>query len=213
MPFERLHVERGLLLSARYMAFFGVLGSLAGSLLMFILGLTNVLHAYLRWWPGHSSEDDLPASSVAIISVIEALDRFLIAIVLLYFANGVYVLFIRRQQDTSGAPFAGWAQVGSIGQLKQVVAEVIIVVLFVLFLRVALEIYREPEALPSWRKLGFVLLLPASTLMLALALKLVELHPKPRPMKTVEDPKRARDKNSPDQVSPTEKSTSNEPQD
>ncbi len=179
MPFERLRIERGLIFGARYMAFIAVVGSLAGSMLMFLLGFAKVVHAYTNWWPGATSSEGLSASSAAMISVIEALDRFLIAIVLLYFANGVYALFIRRERQPDSIPLAHWLRVNSIGQLKQVVAEVIIVVLFVLFLRVALEVYQRPDPDLSWRELGFILLLPMSTLLLALALKLVELHPKP----------------------------------
>lgn len=179
MPFERLRVERALVFGARYMAFIAVVGSLAGSLLMFLLGLSNVVQAYLSWWPSVTAPNNMSASSVAVINVIEALDRFLIAIVLLYFANGVYVLFIRREPQPEDTPLAHWLRVNSIGQLKQVVAEVIIVVLFVLFLRIALEIYHQPDAEPTWQQIGFVLLLPTSTLMLAFALRLVELHPKP----------------------------------
>jgi len=185
MPFERLRFERGIVFGARYMAFIAVIGSLAASLLMFVLGFTNVIGAFLYWWPGAVGPNHLAASSAAIISVIEALDRFLIAIVLLYFANGVYALFIRRERPLEGIPLEHWIRVNSIGQLKQVVAEVIIVVLFVLFLRVALEIYQQPDAQPSWRQIAFVLLLPTSTLMLALALRVVELHPKP--LRSAED--------------------------
>ena len=179
MPFERLQFERGLVFGSRYLAFIAVIGSLAASLLMFILGFSNVVQAYLHWLPGVVEPNGLDASSAAIISVIEALDRFLIAIVLLYFTNGVYSLFIRRERPASGIPLDHWLRVNSIGQLKQVVAEVIIVVLFVLFLRVAIEVFHETGAEPTWRQIGFVLLLPTSTLMLALALRLVELHPKP----------------------------------
>lgn len=191
MPFERIQFERGLVFGSRYLAFIAVIGSLAASLLMFILGFSNVVQAYLHWLPGLAEPNGLAASSAAIISVIEALDRFLIAIVLLYFTNGVYSLFIRREKKSNGIPLDHWLRVNSIGQLKQVVAEVIIVVLFVLFLRVALEIFHETKAEPSWRQIGFVLLLPISTLMLALALKLVELHPKPP--RTMDD-ERALDK-------------------
>jgi uncharacterized membrane protein YqhA len=103
----------------------------------------------------------------------------LIAIVLLYFAYGVYSLSIHPEQHESELALPAWLRVQQIGQLKQVVAEVIIVVLLVLFLRVALEAYQTPNASMSWLQIATLLLLPVCTMLLALALRLVELHPKP----------------------------------
>lgn len=112
------------------------------------------------------------------INVIEGLDRFLIAIVLLYFAYGVYSLFIHPERHETELALPAWLQVKQIGQLKQVVAEVIIVILFVLFLRVALQVYQRPDVSMSWTQIATFLMLPVCTVLLALALKLVELHPK-----------------------------------
>ncbi len=179
MPIQRVEFERGLVFGARYMALIAVVGSLAASVLMFAIGFTDVIKAYASWWPGVVRADGLSASSAAVISVIEALDRFLIAIVLLYFANGVYALFIRRDHQPDRIPLHQWLRVNSIGQLKQVVAEVIIVVLFVLFLRVALEVYGQADFEPTWNQLAFILVLPVATLMLAAALRIAALHPKP----------------------------------
>lgn len=175
-------IERPLINGARYLTIFPVVGSLAGSLLMFILGVAKVIDAYRYWIPlWGASADFVSRDAAAIISVIEALDRFLIAIVLLYFANGVYTLFLAR--PNTGLKRTTVAQrlhrVESIGQLKQVVAEVILVILFVLFLRVALQVYASPERELSFAQIATVLALPVSTALLALALRLAELHPKP----------------------------------
>lgn len=77
--------------------------------------------------------------TTAVISVIEALDRFLIAIVLLYFSYGVYALFYTSRRERGDARVICMASLRQIGQLKQVVAELIVVILFVLFLRQAIE--------------------------------------------------------------------------
>ena len=72
----------------------------------------------------------------------------------------------------------------SIGQLKQILAEVIIIVLFVLFLRVALETY--VSGAPDFdltEVLGF-LALPIAIVLLAAGLKMAQLHPKPTPHST-----------------------------
>jgi uncharacterized membrane protein YqhA len=176
--------ERDIIVATRFMAGAAVLGSIAGSLLMFILGLSNIFQAYGAWLPSSAvTEKPIPPSAAAIISVIEGLDRFLIAIVLLYFGYGVYSLFIHPERAEEELALPAWLRVKQIGQLKQVVAEVIIVILFVLFLRAALQIFQSPDRDMSWLDLGVFLSLPLATALLALALRLLELHPKPaRPL-------------------------------
>jgi uncharacterized membrane protein YqhA len=58
------------------------------------------------------------------------------------------------------------------------VAEVIIVIIFVLFLRVALQAFQKSNLIMSWQQIGTLLVLPICATLLALALILVELHPK-----------------------------------
>ena len=146
---------------------------------MFLLGLINVYEAYKSALTG--SDAALPFGTEAVIWVIEALDRFLIALVLLYFAFGVYSLFIHPEQPEETLALPQWLQVKQIGQLKQVVAEVIIVVLFVLFLRIALQAFQDPKADFDWIDLGVLLVIPIATVLLAIALRLVQLHPKKAP--------------------------------
>ncbi len=175
--------ERRIIVGSRFFTVIAVFGSLVGSLIMFLLGLVNIAQAV---WPGlhiQTGEDAEAFGLGAVIHVITALDRFLIAIVLLYFAYGVYSLFIHPEEPEEKLAIPAWLQVKQIGQLKQVVAEVIIVVLFVLFLRVALQAFRDPSLDLSWLELGALALLPLATVLLALALRFVELHPKPtRPL-------------------------------
>ncbi|WP_208430900.1 YqhA family protein [Methyloceanibacter caenitepidi] len=108
------------------------------------------------------------------------MDLFLIAIVLLYFAFGIYSLFIHPEEAEQQLALPAWLRVRQIGQLKQVVAELILVILFVLFLRVVLQSFEESGSDMSWGRIATIMLLPVSTALLALALRLVELHPKPR---------------------------------
>lgn len=181
-------IERRIVVSSRFFAILAVLGSLAGSLLMFFLGLYNVHEAYAYGLRDGSADDRSPFGTGAVISVIEGLDRFLIAIVLLYFAYGVYSLFIHPEESEEDLALPAWLRIKQIGQLKQVVAEVIIVVLFVLFLRVALQSYRDPNLALTWLQLASFAMLPFSTMLLAVALRLVELHPKPaRPLADGDD--------------------------
>src|SRR5690606_32977275 len=124
-------IERRIVVGSRFMTVIAVIGSLAGSFLMFCLGMVNIYNAFrfTFWGPG---ETDIEAGediatlgeSLAIISVIEGLDRFLIAIVLLYFSYGVYSLFIHPEEQEEKLRLPAWLRVKQIGQLKQVVAEV-----------------------------------------------------------------------------------------
>ncbi len=177
-------VEGGLISFSKALASMAVAGSLAGAVLMFGLGLTNIYEAYAVWIPSlgiHTGEDTVvvPRSAFSMIRVIEALDRFLIAIVLLYFGFGVYSLFIRPQVVDEETEVPSLLHVEQVGELKQVVAEVIIVILFVLFLRTALQIFHNAAVELSWQQIGMLLVLPVCTALLSLSLKLVELHPKP----------------------------------
>jgi uncharacterized membrane protein YqhA len=176
--------ERSVVLGSRYLTIVGVLGALASSVLMFSLGIYDVFIAFDQglFHPIKQSPVDYSPGALAVIKVIEALDRFLIAIVLLYFGYGVYSLFIRPEEaleeSRSDLAVPSWLRVKEIGQLKQVVTEVIIVILFVLFLRVALQIFQASDLLLTWPQIGTLLVLPVSTVLLAIALRLVELHPK-----------------------------------
>lgn len=71
------------------------------------------------------------------IGLVESVDAFLFSLVLIVFANGVYNLFVRRSPIEHNQ-IARWANVSSLGELKNTQGEVIIVILFVQFLRLIL---------------------------------------------------------------------------
>lgn len=171
--------ERRVLSATRRVTLVAVVSSLAGALLMFWLGLANTWRAIRTQIV--TTEGPLAPGDLAVIHLIGALDRFLIAIVLMFFGYGIYVLFLRPGATPPELGLPEWLHVESIGQLKQTLAEVIIIVLFVLFLRAALQTFAS--GLPSfdWQgALGF-LSLPIAIALLAAGLKMAELHPKPRP--------------------------------
>ncbi len=159
-----------------------VFGSLVSSILMFFLGLYDIYLAFIQGISLPKEVTETSSNTLVVIKVIEGLDRFLIGIVLLYFAYGVYSLFIRPDEGTrekrDELALPSWLKVKEIGQLKQVVAEVIIVIVFVLFLRLALQAFQAANLILSWQQVGTLLVLPLCATFLALALRLVELHPK-----------------------------------
>ncbi len=171
-------IERRIVAGTRFFTMIAVAGALAGSILMFFLGFVSVYGAF-RSVILYSPEDENVFGATAMIGVIGSLDLFLIAIVLLYFAYGVYSLFIHPEEGEEELALPAWLRVTQIGQLKQVVAEMIIVILFVLFLRQALQVFSAGDAPLTWRGVANLTVLPFSTLLLGIALRLVELHPKP----------------------------------
>lgn len=171
-------IERNIAIAARFVTLLAVFASTVGAIIMMLIGLEDTIAAVRIQLGGDAG--GLPPGDATAISIIGALDRFLMAIVLLYFAYGIYVLFIRPEQSPEELGIPKWLHIEGIGQLKQTLAEVIVVVLFVLFLRVAVETFVAHGPELSWLELLKLLILPISIVLLAAALKLAELHPKSR---------------------------------
>lgn len=174
-----LEFERRFAVAARLFTFLAVFASSIGAFLMIGIGLKDTVLAARTLLL--ATDLALPRGDATAVHLISALDRFLMGVVLLYFAFGVYLLFVRpnRRPEELGIP--QWLRVDSIGQLKQTLAEVIIVILFVLFLRVALESYIAQGPDLAWPDALKLLTLPLSIFLLSAALKLAELHPKRQP--------------------------------
>lgn len=175
---DTTRVEKKIAIGARLITLLAVMASTLGAIIMILIGLEDTILAIQI----HFGADPgaLPSGDATAIRIISALDRFLMSIVLLYFAYGIYMLFVRPGHVTEDLGIPKWLRIEGIGQLKQTVAEVIVVVLFVLFLRVAVETYVAHGPELSWPELLKLLTLPVSIFLLAASLKLAELHPKGR---------------------------------
>ena len=140
----------------------GSVGAIIGSLLMFLQGghyLFEAWHTILG--DGHTGERQVT------VPVLEAVDAFLFGIVLVIFAYGIAIGFVFTLPEDYGKRLPDWMKVGGVGQLKATLAEVVIVVLIVIFARVVVEAQGKFE----WS----MLVLPASILMIAVALRMIEL--------------------------------------
>jgi uncharacterized membrane protein YqhA len=175
---DTTELERRIAIGTRWFTLLAVLASSLGAILMIVIGLQETARAF-QIQLGQAT-DALPAGHATAIHLISALSRFLMAIVLLYFAYGIYLLFVRPDRRSEDMGIPSWLLVQGIDQLKQTLAEAILVVLFVLFLRVAVETFVAQGTDLSWKQVANLLTLPVAIFLLAGALKLAELYPKSR---------------------------------
>ncbi len=149
-------------LSLRAIMLIGSVGALVGSLLMFLQGGFFLHEA----WHTIMTEGDAMQKQVT-VPVLEAVDSFLFGIVLVIFAYGIAIGFVFTLPEGYGGRLPTWMKVGGVGQLKATLAEVVIVVLIVIFARIVVEANGHLQ----WT----MLVLPASILMIAVALRMIEL--------------------------------------
>ena len=152
-------------LSLRAIMLIGSAGALVGSLLMVPRGGVFLHEA----WHTILAEGDAVQKQVT-VPVLEAVDSFLFGIVLVIFAYGIAIGFVFTLPEGYGQRLPVWMKVGGVGQLKAMLAEVVIVVLIVIFARIVVEANGHLQ----WS----MLVLPASILMISVALRMIELGSK-----------------------------------
>ena len=158
----RTHPLLTFFLSLRAIMLIGSVGALVGSLLMFLQGGVFLHEA----WHTILAEGDAVQKQVT-VPVLEAVDSFLFGIVLVIFAYGIAIGFVFTLPEGYGERLPPWMKVGGVGQLKATLAEVVIVVLIVIFARIVVEANGHLQ----WS----MLVLPASILLISVALRMIEL--------------------------------------
>jgi uncharacterized membrane protein YqhA len=148
-------------------------GSILGAMLMLWAGGVNLLHAYQVLAYGGvetpaAGEMAVKAAGKAQVTIymLEAIDAFLFALVLMIFAYGVAMAFVfhdvsKRHRER----LPQWMLVGGASQLKRALVEVVIVILVVIFARLVIE----SDVNIKWE----MLVLPISIALLALSLQLL----------------------------------------
>jgi uncharacterized membrane protein YqhA len=129
----------------RYLSVVAVVFGAVGAVLMFVIGAVTTIDAVVTYFGGH--EDKAFSSDAALASTVEivsSLDQFLLGLVLLVFAYGVYSLWVvadtaawEEQRTKLHAP--DWLNVTSVTDLKVKLIEVVAVLLAVLFLKGVLK--------------------------------------------------------------------------
>ncbi len=153
----------------RLISVLAVLSSLVGAVVMFWIGTQNTLKAILLVAGVEEAMvegSNVDAADLATIELLECLDDFLIGLAFLYFAYGIYSLFIQLGRKSSDTPL--WLQVDDIATLKRSLLEVLIVLLAVAFVKSLLE-------LSSFRELEWtILVIPLSILAIAASTRLLQ---------------------------------------
>jgi uncharacterized membrane protein YqhA len=122
----------------RYLSVIAVIFGAIGAVLMFIIGAVTTVDSVVTYFGGH---DDAAFSSdaalAATVEIVSALDQFLLGLVLLVFAFGVYSLWIMTDsaEEASKIRAPDWIKVTSVTDLKVQLIEVVAVLLAVLFLK------------------------------------------------------------------------------
>ena len=107
--------------------------------------------------------------------VLEAVDSFLFGIVLVIFAYGIAIGFVFALPKEYGERLPTWMKVGGVATL----AEVVIVVLIAIFARIIVEANGQLQ----WS----MLVLPASILLIAVAVRMIELGGERRARESAEE--------------------------
>jgi uncharacterized membrane protein YqhA len=159
----------------RYLTIIAVVASLIGSVLMFLIGAKRIIESLIVQFTDINIHTDmqlpmhLDEDGFVTVLVVQAVDTFLFALVLLIFALGIYTLFIMDPEEREQKKIPGWLHINSINQLKSSLASVIIIILFVNVLENIIIVGYESL---KWS----ALIIPITIILLAAALHFLPEH-------------------------------------
>ena len=157
--------ERGLW-DSRIMVILPVIFSLVGALVLFTMGSIDILNSSLNMIMHSSSSHN--SYEEFVISVIRAIDLYLVGVILLIFSFGLYELFISKIDYFDDSEASETLKTHSLEQLKNRIGKTIIMVLAVYLLKVLMYLkYESPTD---------ILLLSLSILALSIALYTSHKH-------------------------------------
>lgn len=128
-------IFESVLWSSRLITIIVVIFSVAGAVGMFGLGSAEIYHAIKQVM---EFPDDKIAMNNILISIIGAIDFYLIGIVLLLFSFGVYELFVSKIDEARLHESGGILDIRSLDDLKNKILKVIVMVLIVGFAKAVL---------------------------------------------------------------------------
>jgi uncharacterized membrane protein YqhA len=138
---------------------------------MFWIGTTNTIKVIMLIVGAEEravKSGSIDPTELATIELLECLDDFLVGLAFLYFAYGIYSLFIQLGRKDPDTP--SWLRVSSIGALKKTLLELLVVLLTVIFVKGLLERL-------SFRGLEWTyLVIPLSILAIAASTRLLQFE-------------------------------------
>ena len=120
----------------RFIILIAVFSLLASSLIAFYLGVHSNIEAFNEITHSYSNGSTLKANAI-IVYLISSIDEFLLGIILIIIALGIYELFISKIDfiDEKEKMFPAWLTFHSLDELKGVLTKVIIIILMVYFFK------------------------------------------------------------------------------
>ena len=158
-----------LIVWTRFLSAIAVLSSLSATLLMLLIGSQNTLKAFVIFFTENPETIvELEPGEEATLLLLESLDNFLVGLAFLYFAYGIYSLFISLNPNTPDL-IPQWLRVSNIATLKKTLLEVLVVLLSVVFVKGLLETISTTGL--EWE----FLVIPISIVAIAFSIKLMNL--------------------------------------
>lgn len=132
--FEKIF--EGALWNFRFFIMIVIVALLFSSLVAFFLGISSTAEAFGEAWHAYKAGES-PHSNEILVFLISSIDEFLLGIVLIIIALGVYELFISKLDvaEGGGLPFPAWLTFKSLDELKAVLTKVILIILMVYFFK------------------------------------------------------------------------------
>jgi uncharacterized membrane protein YqhA len=161
--------ERGfesLLWNSRLIVLVAVIASLVVSLAMFYISTIDVVSLVQHLGTYHdltlAAETRADMRGVIVAHVVEVVDGYLLAAIMLIFALGLYELFVSRIDQAEGSEFASrLLLIRSLDDLKDRLAKVVLLILVVKFFEYALAIDIRSTLDLLWLGLGIALIATA----------------------------------------------------
>ena len=154
-----------LLWSSRLSVMLGVISCVLGALVIFAVGIKDVVHLLALLW-GYIFSGSHEIRNDIIMVVVEILDTFLLGAVMLIFAFGLYELFIRELKAANDSDTGGKILViTSIDSLKSKLGKVILMMLIIKVFSYFTEM--KPESMLDLLYMGIIVVLVALSLMLS----------------------------------------------
>ncbi|MDJ0707419.1 MAG: YqhA family protein [Leptolyngbyaceae cyanobacterium MO_188.B28] len=158
-----------LIVWTRFLSAIAVVSSLLATVLMLLIGSQNTLKAFVVFFAEHpETVGDLEPGEEATLLLLESLDNFLVGLAFLYFAYGIYSLFISLNPSIPEF-IPQWLKVSNIATLKKTLLELLVVLLSVVFVKGLLETVSTTGL--HWD----FLVIPLSIVAIALSIRLMNL--------------------------------------